>query len=226
MKIMGFEEFTSEAFGGNSGYVGYSMSVRAANARRDGRFPKTDFMKEYGMARKVFDSLLSLGYITGGEWHHTSKFGNKTVFYSFRDEACAGCWEKHGGEITGLLSGGDDDGVRELFDAYAIEYEEDRSRRNAEASDRLKEYSEYAEKYRKAHDRFDSSAPFKASNGCTVSPDGETVTAPDGTVLTKRHGKNLRDAAREEYKEARDAWKKGLVPFDKYFGYKHGNGAR
>ena len=34
--------------GGNSGYVGYSMSKRAAEAKEKGRFPKTQFVKEYG----------------------------------------------------------------------------------------------------------------------------------------------------------------------------------
>ncbi|MBR5898580.1 MAG: hypothetical protein IKZ14_03835 [Muribaculaceae bacterium] len=44
-----FENPTIEAqiFGGNSGYVGYSMSKRAAEAREEGRYPKTDFKKVY-----------------------------------------------------------------------------------------------------------------------------------------------------------------------------------
>lgn len=31
--------------GGNSGYVGYSMSKRAVSARNEGAYPKTDFKK-------------------------------------------------------------------------------------------------------------------------------------------------------------------------------------
>lgn len=34
-----------KTFGGNSGYVGYSMSKRALNARNEGSYPKTDFKK-------------------------------------------------------------------------------------------------------------------------------------------------------------------------------------
>ena len=41
----------------NSGYVGYSRSVRASQARQNGSFPKTDFKKEYGLSAKAFDAL-------------------------------------------------------------------------------------------------------------------------------------------------------------------------
>ena len=70
-------------FGGNSGYVGYSMSKRAAQAREDGRYPKTDFRKEYSVTPKTFDALVDAGIIDGSEWHHTSMYGNKTHFYGW-----------------------------------------------------------------------------------------------------------------------------------------------
>lgn len=72
-------------FGGNSGYVGYSMSKRAAAAREDGRYPKTDFKKEYGVSQNTLDVLTEIGIIENSEWHHTSKFGNRTVFYGWAD---------------------------------------------------------------------------------------------------------------------------------------------
>lgn len=73
-------------YGGNSGYVGYSMSVRAAEAREDGKFPKTDFCREYGISPKLLAALVEAGVVNDDEWHHTSKYGNRTTFYE---------WENH-----------------------------------------------------------------------------------------------------------------------------------
>lgn len=70
-----------KSIGGNSGYIGYSESVRSAEAKRNGKFPKTLFKKEYGLTEKKFQELLKRGIIYVSEWHHTSKFGNKTEFY-------------------------------------------------------------------------------------------------------------------------------------------------
>lgn len=61
--------------GGNSGYMGYSMSKRAAEAREEGRFPKTDFKKEYDMPQQTLDALVAAGVIDNSKWHHTSKYG-------------------------------------------------------------------------------------------------------------------------------------------------------
>lgn len=77
------QETRFRTIGGNSGYVGYSMSKRAAEAREEGRYPKTDFKKEYGVSGKSFDLLQKAGIIYNSEWHHTSKFGNRTDFYSW-----------------------------------------------------------------------------------------------------------------------------------------------
>ena len=73
-------------YGGNSGYVGYSMSRRAAEAREEGRFPKTDFKKEYHVSEHALKALVRTGFIDGSEWHHTSKYGNRTPFYGWTDE--------------------------------------------------------------------------------------------------------------------------------------------
>ena len=61
--------------GGNSGYVGYSMSKRAEQAREEGRYPKTDFKKVYNISDKTLKALVSAGIIDDNEWHHTSKYG-------------------------------------------------------------------------------------------------------------------------------------------------------
>lgn len=71
------------AIGGNGGYVDYSMSRRAAEAREEGRFPKTDFKKEYGISDRTLSALVELGIINNSEWHHTSMYGNRTKFYGW-----------------------------------------------------------------------------------------------------------------------------------------------
>ena len=68
-------------FGGNSGYIGFSESIRSAEAKERGSYPRTLFCKEYGISPKLFAELLKRGIIEQDGWHHTSKFGNKTNFY-------------------------------------------------------------------------------------------------------------------------------------------------
>ena len=89
-------------FGGNKGYVGYSMSKRASAARSEGKFPKTDFKREYDMSERVFQALLSIGSICTYEWHHTSKYGNVTRFYEWRDDDEFALWQKVMGEVKKL----------------------------------------------------------------------------------------------------------------------------
>ncbi|HRH57406.1 MAG TPA: hypothetical protein PLS10_07125 [Chitinophagales bacterium] len=72
-------------FGGNSGYINYSESVRSLQAKNEGRFPKSLFKKEYEISEKKFKELEERGIIYISEWHHTSKFGNRTNFYAISD---------------------------------------------------------------------------------------------------------------------------------------------
>ena len=72
-------------YGGNSGYVGYSISRRGAEAKAEGRYPKTEFRKEYGITEPSLKALVEAGVIDGGEWHHTSSYGNRTAFYGWSD---------------------------------------------------------------------------------------------------------------------------------------------
>lgn len=97
--VMEGQTMFSRAFGGNSGYVGYSMSKRAAEARAEGRFPKTDFKKEYGVTEKSFIALVKAGMIDGSEWHHTSMYGNKTNFYRWDEPEYADYYKEHKKEI-------------------------------------------------------------------------------------------------------------------------------
>jgi hypothetical protein len=64
-----------KAFGGNSGYVGYSMSKRAEQAYQDG---KLTYSKLPVWAKRLVDAAM----VSTDEWHHTSSYGNKTPFYS------------------------------------------------------------------------------------------------------------------------------------------------
>lgn len=87
----------------NSGYVGYSMSVRAAQARQNGSFPKTDFKAEYGLTAKAFDALREAGIVYVSERHHTSKRCNLTDFYSWVDDEYIAVYESRQGDIKALL---------------------------------------------------------------------------------------------------------------------------
>lgn len=92
-------------FGGNSGYVGYSMSKRAAQARREGKFPKTDFKKEYGLSEKLFNVLCDADIICSYEWHHTSKYGSCTAFYEWVFDEYLDIWLEKSSEIKKLARG-------------------------------------------------------------------------------------------------------------------------
>ena len=87
----------------NSGYVGYSMSVRASQARQNGSFPKTDFKAEYGLTGKAFDALVEAGIVYVSERHHTSKRCNLTDFYSWVDDEYIAVYESRQGDIKYLL---------------------------------------------------------------------------------------------------------------------------
>lgn len=81
-------------FGGNSGYVGYSKSKRAVAAETNGLRNKSQFDKDF--RDEVNSILIANGYkavtiskmktatkfVSADEWHHTSKFGNRTDYYS------------------------------------------------------------------------------------------------------------------------------------------------
>ncbi len=78
------------------------MSKRAANARKEGRYPKTDFRKEYNVTTKSFDAMVSLGIINDSEWHHTSMYGNKTTFYGWEEDEYASIYKDNKKEIDKL----------------------------------------------------------------------------------------------------------------------------
>lgn len=84
----------SRIYGGNSGYVGYSKSKRAAAAEERGLRNKSqmdsDFKNEVNEiivengGKPVTLKLIKAAAdrVKADEWHHTSKFGNQTNYYS------------------------------------------------------------------------------------------------------------------------------------------------
>ena len=68
----------------SSGYVGWSESIRSHTAKECGIYPKTQFKKEYHISEKLFQEILEAGGFEK-EWHHTSKFFNKTDFYKWNE---------------------------------------------------------------------------------------------------------------------------------------------
>ena len=79
------------------------MSKRAQQARNNGIFPKTDFKKEFGISERIFKVLEEKKIVYVSEWHHTSKAGNRTNFYSWRDNSDLGIWINKESEINSLV---------------------------------------------------------------------------------------------------------------------------
>lgn len=92
----------------NSGYIGYSMSRRAAEAYEDGEMPKSKWTKKAMVAAiqsycDEFDMLFDPDLLKGmhkdevferffyeSSWHHTSKVFNETDFYKLDEDAVCG----------------------------------------------------------------------------------------------------------------------------------------
>jgi hypothetical protein len=104
------------------------MSKRAAEAKEEGRYPKTEFRREYHITAKSLDMLTSLGFINNSEWHHTSMYGNKTPFYGWTEDELADDYLKHKKEIDTLCKGIDPKTKQPLIEnvekpQYEHEYE-------------------------------------------------------------------------------------------------------
>lgn len=89
----------------NSGYVGYSMSLRAMEAYEDGEMPKSKWSKKamlgaiYGqvedevnadefmdwVSRMKKDEMFD-DFFENSSWHHTSKYFNETDFYAVNED--------------------------------------------------------------------------------------------------------------------------------------------
>ena len=170
--------FSKKVYGGNSGYVGYSMSKRAALARKEGRFPKTDFKKEYGVTGKALDALVKAKVISDNEWHHTSMYGNKTTFYEWGEKEYADFYAENKKEIDDMARKGDIDGISAKFEAYDEQLpelrkaEEERIKAERDETLRLqKEYNEYLD------DAVDIPSEYTAENGVRIETNGSRKPA-------------------------------------------------
>lgn len=205
--------------GGNSGYVGYSMSKRAANAREEGRYPKTDFKKIYGLTDKTLTVLVDLGIITDTEWHHTSKFGNKTTFYDWAYKSFQLYYEANKPIVVERIKKNELDALRDEFFHFDEEYTQAQKRVQDKLSKVLDEYAKYRDDYKKKNNTFDmTDGGFLASNGCVVRdvPGEGQVVFKDGERLSKRRGGGLRDAALNELRAKMNDWKQGLMTYKEF----------
>ena len=207
-------------YGGNSGYVGYSMSKRAFNAREDGAYPKTDFKKNYNLSQPLLDMLVNAGVVSDDEWHHTSMYGNKTTFYRWNDFAYKAFSENRDAvesvykdntlgneEKTALIKDIIDKAItpiKEQFDALSSEYDAVRQTINTLNKESKAELDAYKTEVRS------NTEDFVASNGVTVRTDenGPVAYDADGNRLSKRNGKGMRDAALKEFEERYDYYGK------------------
>ena len=218
-------------YGGNSGYIGYSMSKRAAEAREEGRYPKTDFKKVYDMPQVTLDALVEAGVINDKEWHHTSVYGNKTTFYGWGaygeypymseyykahkaeiDEAA-----KNHRDLTPFLDGfrefeADEDAnntfIAKLKAQVEAEREEQRRKEESLFQKRIEELKQEIEdsKSKRAYVEANLPAEFVASNGVTIKPKGygEYPAYRGDEAITSASSSNKRKAAskaRAEFKE-------------------------
>lgn len=214
-------QYISEAriFGGNSGYVGYSMSRRAANAREEGRYPKTDFKKIYGLTDKTLSVLVTLGIIDNSEWHHTSKFGNKTTFYAWAYKSFQLYYEANKPIVVERIKKNELDALRDEFFKFDEEYSQSQKRVQDKLSKVLDEYKKYRDDYKKNNDSFNlTDGVFLASNGCVVRdiPGEGQVVFKDGERLSKRRGGGMRDAALNELRLKMNDWKQGLMTYKEF----------
>lgn len=229
--IAGEKVFERKPFGGNSGYVGYSMSKRAAYAREEGRYPKTDFKKVYNMPQATLDALVSAGIITDKEWHHTSSYGNTTTFYGWGEYGespyMSEYYKANKAEIDEAVKNGDDlSTFIQGFEEYEADVKANEDylatlKAEAEAERKtLEQQEEQAMKERiaeanrqlaeadarNAYIRANMPQEYVASNGVTIRPNeyGELPAYRDGEALTSTSSSNKRKAASKARAEFRE----------------------
>ena len=203
-------------FGGNSGYVGYSMSKRAEQAREEGRYPKTDFKKTYGITDKMLTALVESGIVSNNEWHHTSKFGNKTTFYGFENQGAIDFFNENKDRVKEAIKNGTVKDLLPEFEQAATAYEEEELRIFQEEQEKAKIENELRNKYK---EYINSYIPddYTTSKGLRVVKEGYTIAVyKDGERLTKRHGRVSRDTAIEEYNNHIKQIKANLPSFEEW----------
>ena len=195
--VQNFENPNIEAqiFGGNSGYVGYSMSKRAAEAREEGRYPKTDFKRVYRIPQSTLDALVKVGVIDNTEWHHTSMYGNRTVFYGWNEPWYGDAYAENKKEIDRLIK-------EQPINADAIEslFENAKAKGAYENAQRAKQAEREIYQAFKVYDSAirQSNLPeeYTASNGVVIVTNGQTLPYQwDGFYNGNKAWKKWRDNA-------------------------------
>jgi hypothetical protein len=208
-----------DVYGGNSGYIGYSMSRRAARARSEGRYPKTDFKKVYGLSEKVFKRLADAGVLNDSEWHHTSMYGNRTTFYSWGGDHYHDIYEQNRDRVDKLIA---DNKLDELYDFFynedrriTEEWENSTERRTDKARiDIAREYN----RYQGTQVNMLTKDVYEASNGMTVIPKHvgnykDVRVEVGGIELTRKSGGEERRKAIREY---RDYIESNILPYSEW----------
>ncbi len=219
--ILEGKELMHRAIGGNSGYVGYSMSKRAASARENGKYPKTDFKKEYSVTESALKSLVDSGIVNDNEWHHTSKFGNKTTFYQWEENYYPEIYSENKKEIDKLsidktlTASETSDRLNAIFENSPITKQvEDEM---ALFKLKLTAQSEILDLYTSEKNETLSKIPtkFVASDGSIVHDAGKTTSyvEKDGERLTQRYKKQERNAALDQ---ARQYINNQITPFKEW----------
>lgn len=202
-------------YGGNSGYVGYSMSKRAAQAREEGKYPKTDFKKIYHVPDKLFNLLVNEYLIDDREWHHTSSYGNRTTFYSWTNEAVKDCYSNNLDDIKKMFRKKDYNGILSLL-KQANEEESDRNYK--EYQKRLSDEQLHREYLSYVGNMLRSKIPleYQTSNNSIVNTKTMEVFTMDGERLSKRNGRRRRDNALSEWQSTLQQLRTELPSFEKW----------
>lgn len=205
------------AIGGNSGYVGYSMSVRAMKAKDNGRYPKTQFKKEYSINDKTLQIFIELGIIDNTEWHHTSKYGNRTTFYSWANKYAFECFELNKSSINALIKNNDFRTITKLFDDFIEEkdlYENEMKS--------LQQYQQYKQYVDSCWEQFQMPNEVICSNGVKIITNNSRnyynwTAYYNGERLSKRHGKGLRNNAFSELLDVINQYKQtNILDFEEW----------
>ncbi|MBQ5854997.1 MAG: hypothetical protein IIW50_04260, partial [Alistipes sp.] len=200
-------EETSYMFGNNSGYIGRSMSRNAAEARAEGKYPKTDFKKVYHIPEATLQALIDAKVINDNEWHHTSAVGNRTTFYAWENLGAAEYYAEHKSEIDALVKDGKS--LEEhitLFNEAIDRYFANETTAMQAEMEAERQRKAINKKYETAKDDYVSryiDQVYVATNGVEVHRNNsrnrtEWIAYKDGERLSKRNGKELRNAAFSE----------------------------
>lgn len=157
------------------------------------------------MTEKAFEVLDDIGMIDRGEWHHTSMYGNRTKFYGWAKPWMADAYIENKSAIDKLareVGVNNDDAIEQLMEdskahqAYLVEDEGER-RKQETAAHLNALHKEYEQEMSKLIPK-----EIAVSNGVIVhTEEKDWYATKDGVRLSKRNGKELRNAALEEAKE-------------------------